>query len=371
MAQSAPKSPNAAPSRKPGSSSASRRRRALLLAILGVVGAVIVVAAVWLVWSRTGRQDFGGRLTVSKDFGEKARAGAPAAPGPAGAAGPAEARSHTVRPGENLWNIAGKGDLVGSAWEWRTILVQNRDKIQYAFLSEDDGGWKVIVEDGKELTVKKDASASYPGAAAPPRKLYAVQVLTVPETRLTRAVGIVHQLLADGHFAYLYRREADGQRFYRIRVGFYPSPEDAKQAGAALVAQYQARKLFKDFWVMLPSELELQGGHLDYGAQQARPWVVQLPERGSHREALDDLRKIAAASDFAYIAQKRAGSEEPARYVYRIRIGFFASESQAQDFIAAHKDAADVLGQGAAVKVDTLQEALPGQNLRLGKPAPG
>ena len=343
----------------------ARQRRTVLLAIVGVAGIVILLAGGWFLWTRQGRQEAGGRLTVSKDFIPQAQKGAPAAPG----AG--EARSHTVKPGENLWSIAKKGDLVGSAWEWRTILVQNRDKIQYTFLSDEDGGWKAMVEGGQELTVKPDGSPAYPGAAPLTGTRYAVQVLTVPETRLTRAMGIVRQLIADGHFAYLYRKEADGQRFYRIRVGFYPTREDAQKAGEAILAQYQGRKLFKEFWVMRPSGLEVQGGHLDYGVQQARPWVVQLPERGSHHEALDDLRKIAGASSFAYIAQKRAGDAEPARYVYRTRIGFFDSESQAQDFIAAHKNTAAVLGEGAPVRVDSLQEALPGQNLRLAKPAQG
>jgi hypothetical protein len=196
-------------------------------------------------------------------------------------------------------------------------------------------------------------------------------MLTVPDTRLERAMRIVHQLIADGHFAYLYRKEADGKRFYRIRVGFYPTPEYAMQAGESILAKYAAQKVFKEYWVMRPSDLELQGGHLDYGMQEARPWVVELPQRDSHHDALEDLRKVASASEFAYIAQKRDGSSTPARYIYRTRIGFFASEGQAKDFIAAHKGTADVLSQGEPVRVKNLQEALPGQNMRLGKPAQG
>ena len=81
--------------------------------------------------------------------------------------------------------------------------------------------------------------------------------------------------------------------------------------------------------------------------------------------------KISGASEFAYISQKRDGTANPAHYVYRTRIGFFADEAQAKAFIKAHKGAADVLAQGEAVRVQDLQEALPGQNLRLGKPASG
>jgi hypothetical protein len=379
MAQSSKQSSRAAQPKKPRTPLSRGLRRTLLLAVAGIAVLLIVAAGVWFLWTRTGREEAGGRLTVSKDFGPGAPQGAPTGPG---GARPGAERSHTVKPGENLWDIASHGDLVASAWEWRTILVQNRDKIQYAFVSEEDGGWKVMVENGQQLTVKTDGSPGYPGAAAPSGKLYAVQVLTVPDRRLGRAVGIVRRLLADGHFAYLYRHEADGKRFYRIRVGFYASPEDAMRAGEDIVAKYQPQKLFKDYWVTRPSDVELQGGQMDYGVQETRPWVVELPERGSHHEALEDLRKIAAASDFAYIAQKRAGSarserlhgepeESAVRYVYRTRIGFFASESQARAFIAAHKGSAAVLEQGAPVRLDNFQEALPGQNLRLSKPAQG
>jgi hypothetical protein len=375
MAKSAPvKAPKAAPkSKKPRTPMTPRQRRIVALSAGGIVLLLLAAGAVVFVMTRGLLVDSGGRLTVSKDFGNEPEKGAErgAAGSSSTPAVPGEERTYTVKPGENLWGIASKGGLVDSAWEWRTILVQNRDKIQYAFLSEEDGGWKVMVEDGQQLKVTSDSSPGLPGAAPATGKLYAVQMLTVPDTRLERAVRIVHQLIADGHFAYLYRKEADGKRFYRIRVGFYATPDDAMQAGEGMVAKYSAQKLFKEYWVMRPSDVELQGGHLDYGVQEARPWVVELPPRNSHHDALEDLRKISGASEFAYIAQKRDGTSSPAHYLYRTRIGFFANEGQAKAFITAHKSDADVLAQGQAVRIEDLQEALPGQNLRLGKPAAG
>jgi LysM repeat protein len=344
----------------------SRLPRGAQWAIVIALALLLAGAIAWYYFIGRVPSESAGRLSVSKDIGEAQRAPPkPVAPPP-----PAEL-THTVKAGESLWSIAKEGELVGSAWEWRTILVQNRDKIQYTFLSEDDGGWKVMVAEGQQLKVKRDSPPTLPDGQGSPDRRFAVQVLTVPDTGLERAVGLVRMLLADGQYAYLYRKEDEGKRWFRIRVGFFRSEDEARQAGQALLARYAERKVFKEFWVMRPSELELKGGHLDYGVQQAKPWVVELPQRGTHHQALEDLRTVSSASDFVYIAQKRDGTSQPAPYVYRTRIGFFASEAEAQDFIASHKAAAPLLGEGQAAQVERFEEALPGQNLRLGKPTQG
>ncbi len=358
-------SPTAKPSPAkpaPGAKQPPGRLRTFL--IWGGVGGVAVLAGLALAWYflvPPGALREGGLLRVTKDF---LPAGSEAAKGPAKSAADAE-RTHTVQPGENLWSIAKKGDLVSTPWEWRTILVQNKDKISYAFISEEDGVWKVMVEEGKELKVRPPTHTAQ-GAAD---KQYAVQVLTVPETRLQYATDVVKTLLADGQYAYLYRRDFGGKSWYRIRAGFFPTQEQARQAGEAIVAKYADQKLFKEFWVMLPSHRELRGELIDFGAQQVKPWVAQLPDRDSHAKALEDLRLLSPESDFVYISQRR--DKDSGKFVYRTRVGFFTDEQKAKEFIARKTGTLPLLAEAKAVKVETFEEALPGQNLKLGKPAQG
>ncbi|HEX7926606.1 MAG TPA: SPOR domain-containing protein, partial [bacterium] len=219
--------------------------------------------------------------------------------------------------------------------------------------------------EGKELKVRPPAYQ----ADGVQGKQYAVQVLTVPQSRLRHAVEVVKMLLADGQYAYLYRRDFGGKSWYRIRAGFFATPDEAQATGEYILAHYADRKLFKEFWVTVPSQRELRGDLIEYGAQQVKPWVVELPERDNQGKALEDLRALSTEADFAYISQRQ--DKATSKFAYRTRVGFFNSEKRAQDFIAARKASIAVLGEGKPVKLDGFEETLPGQNLRLGKPVPG
>ena len=108
---------------------------------------------------------------------------------------------------------------------------------------------------------------------------------------------------------------------------------------------------------------------IDFGAQQVKPWVVQLPERDSHGKALEDLRVLSPESDFVYISQRR--DKDSGKFAYRTRVGFFTDEQKANDFIAQKSGPLPLLGEAQAVKLENFEEALPGQNLKLSKPAKG
>jgi hypothetical protein len=357
-----PSAAKAAPAAKQPPSG-SRARKFLLWGGVGVVSVLLGLAVAWYFLVSPGGSGEGGPLRIVKDF---LPSGKPATDkgGKPGAVPGVEQR-HTVKSGENLWSIAKQGDLVSNPWEWRTILVQNKDKISYAFISEEDGAWKVMVDEGKELKVR---SPGYnPDGVT--GKHYAVQVLTVPQSRLKYATEVVKSLLSDGQYAYLYRRDFGGKSWYRIRAGFFATPEEAQEAGEYILARHADKKMFKEYWVTLPSQRELRGELIEFGAQQVKPWVVELPERDTQGKALEDLRALSTETDFVYISQRK--DKDSGKFAYRTRIGFFGSEKTAQDFIAKKKGGIALVAEGKARKVETFEETLPGQNLRLGKPVPG
>ena len=150
-------------------------------------------------------------------------------------------RTYTVQDGDNLWAIARKGELVDNPWEWRNIVVQNKDKIEYAFVSQDTGDWKVMVEKGQTLEVRAPRP---PDPNKPVKKKLALQLLSAPESHMARALKIVKMLLNDGYYAYLYRIEVKGQQYYRVRVGFFANKGAAERTGAEINERYKDKKIF-------------------------------------------------------------------------------------------------------------------------------
>ena len=187
-------------------------------------------------------------------------------------------KSYIVQEGDNLWKIAKKKDFLGDPWKWKTILIQNKSKINYTIFSEETGQWKVMVDAGKRLVVRsEDTSKSKTSFDRTRKKRYAVQLLSLNTDQLDKGVDIVKFLIKDGYHAYLYRtREKikrpnlkQAQFFYRIRVGFFETEREALSAGEDIVEQYDEKNVFPpDFWAVLPSYSELNGELIDFGIQR-------------------------------------------------------------------------------------------------------
>lgn len=280
-------------------------------------------------------------------------------------------RSYTVREGDNLWAIARKGELVDNPWEWRKIVVQNKDKIEYAFISQDTGDWKVMMETGQTLEV---SAPDKPDPGTPIKKKFALQLLSAPESHMNRALKIVKMLLGDGYYAYLYRIEVKGEQYFRVRVGFFETKGEAQRAGVDIASRYQGKKIFREqFMVFWPSFREMRGERLDFGVVKTKPWVIQFPQRGTHDKALDDLKAVSPAAEFAYIAQKH--DKLSGIYVYRTRAGYFPTEAEAKAAIKQHaKNGTEALqGRGGiwddatVTSLEGFKEMLPGQRMKIGK----
>jgi len=250
-------------------------------------------------------------------------------------------KSYIVEEGDSLWKIAKKKNVLDDPWKWKTILIQNREKINYTIFSEETGQWKVIVDAGKRLSWKSSektkAKTSFDRTR---KKRYAVQLLSMNLDQLERGVNIVKFLIKDGYHAYLYRtrdkikirNSKKSQYFYRIRVGFFETEREAISVGEDIVDEYEEKKIFSpDFWAVLPSYSELNGELIDFGIQRNKPWIIQLTEVTSRSEAINDLKTLVSMVDYSYISQKR---NPEGGFLYRIRVGFYETRANANKVVA-------------------------------------
>jgi len=366
------------PEQPAGKGKAKRRASSTLL--WGLLGLVILTAGVAsaLYYMNRDRISSDARLKVIKDFVSKVdqtiekgkssiggtmQPAKPPASMEAGASmqpdmgGP---RTYTVRAGQTLWRIAKESGLVDNPWQWRTILAQNRDKIEWAFINDSEQDWKVMIAAGQQLSVHPNGQP-HPDAELAPR--FAFQLASMTEPQLKRGQFVVRTLMRDGYYAYLYRTEQKGQVWYRIRSGFYDSEAKARAIGEDIRTHYAKENFFPDSpWIVQPDAEEQRGEGIVFGAALVYPWVVELRDRNTHGEALADLRKVRMAGTFAYIWQTQNPLNQ--RFIYKVRIGFFGSEAGASKLLDGKSGA---LWEGAkAVKVDKFEETLPGQPMILG-----
>ena len=277
--------------------------------------------------------------------------------------------SYIVEEGDNLWKIAKRPDVLSDAWKWKTILIQNRDKINYTIFSEDTGHWKVMIDPGKRLIVKpREKRKINPSYSRNRKKRYALQLMSLNRDQLETAIDIVKFLIRDGYYAYLYRtrekirNQSTGtlQYFYRIRVGFYESENAAKNTGAEILERYAEKGIFyDDYWAVLPSSSELNGELIDFGIQRSKPWIIQISHRDNRADAINDLRILTSLVDFAYISQRR---DSEGKYRYRVRTGFYETRKEANKALAnIRKQSQEPFLDSEALEVHHIMESAPGQ----------
>ncbi len=278
-------------------------------------------------------------------------------------------RSFIVEEGDSLWKIAQKKEVLGDARKWQTILIQNREKINYTIFSEETGQWKVMVDAGKRLVFKpKESGKAKTSFDRTRKKRYAVQLMSLNVDQLERAVNIVKFLIKDGYHAYLYRtrekikspNSSKAQYFYRIRVGFYETEREALDVGEEITYQYEEKEIFPtDYWAVLPSYSELNGELIDFGIQRNKPWIIQLGVQNSRQEAINDLKIISTLVDFSYISQKQNLAGD---FAYRIRVGFFETQKEAQKTLSRlQRSTRDKFYNAQILEIRHVMETAPGQ----------
>lgn len=157
-----------------------------------------------------------------------ASTGRPAEPRTAAEAEPAEG-SYLVQPGDSLAVVAGREDVFGDPLKWPVLYQLNRGKLSGMTLDARlperplPEGIRVRYRPGEE---ERDR------AGPRTKQTWVVNVISSPTA--DRIDGPAAELLKKGYPVYISRAMVKGQKWMRLRVGFYGNRDAAVKAGRKL-----------------------------------------------------------------------------------------------------------------------------------------
>jgi septal ring-binding cell division protein DamX len=141
--------------------------------------------------------------------------------------------------------------------------------------------------------------------------------------------------LASSGRLYRYDTSVGGIKQYRIRLGFFPTRAEAEAAGARLASEV---KLPATPWLVQPTVAEYK----KYAGQAlSNQWVVNISSTPTREDSEKVWRALDGVNAKSYLKKlAKVGQPGPRLYRseitlngqvhYRIRLGFFASQSEAE-----------------------------------------
>ncbi len=144
------------------------------------------------------------------------------------APGPDEGE-YMVLPGDSLAVIAGREDMFGDPLKWIVLYQLNRDKLEGLVL--DERLPERPVPEGIRLRYSLNEEEGKLADAASDRTWVVNVVSSLTADRID---GPAVQLLEQGYPVYISRATVNGQKWMRLRVGFFNDRESAVRQGKKL-----------------------------------------------------------------------------------------------------------------------------------------
>lgn len=154
---------------------------------------------------------------------------APVKEEPAAVEAPTEDAGYTVRPGDSLAVVAGREDVFGDPLKWPILYQLNRERLKSIPLDArlPERRLPVGVPLRTSLSGEEQARTG-PGS----ERTWVVNVISSPTA--DRIDGPAARLLKQGYPVYISRATVKGQKWMRLRVGFFEDRPSAVQAGREL-----------------------------------------------------------------------------------------------------------------------------------------
>lgn len=163
----------------------------------------------------------------------------------------AQFKEYKIEQGDTLWTIAGKDEVLDDPEGWWYLLKSNKKIIKSTY--KKDGKWYVIIPTGHTLVIptrdeiKKINKDEKKSLLHP----WAVQVYSSKSQQNVK--DFLNKIHKQGYLAYMTHIKLNNEDWYRLRIGFFSTEDEARKVGEKVVTDFN----MEGFWTVLPSKGEV------------------------------------------------------------------------------------------------------------------
>ncbi len=134
---------------------------------------------------------------------------------------------YETEEGDTLMSVSGKNDIYGNPLKWPLLY---RDNPEEFFRNKDESSlFETSLSAGMKLKISPHNKAELTGNDT---TVYVINIVSSPHMK--KLAPLVVKLIDDGYYVYLTETMLQGDKWYRLRAGFYRTRSEAERAGEKL-----------------------------------------------------------------------------------------------------------------------------------------
>jgi len=142
---------------------------------------------------------------------------------------------YRIRKGDTLYKVAGREGVYGNAMKWPSLFRLNMGGLRGMAISDDYEHKELPAGLGLRFVTAKEASENL---AKLGKKVWVVNVISSRNTK--KIVPAALKLMKNGYRVYISSAVVKGQKWMRLRVGFFDERPKASAEGKKIIALLEA-----------------------------------------------------------------------------------------------------------------------------------
>ena len=162
-----------------------------------------------------------------------------------------ELQEYRIEKGDSLWKIAGRDEVLDDSQSWWYLLKSNKNIVKSTY--RKDGKWYAVIPAGETLKIPTQDEIEKMDKEEKNTLLYPWAVQVYSGRSHQEVENLSDKLNKKGYAAYVTSVTLNNEEWHRLRIGFFPTKDEAEKVGKRVLADFQ----LASFWAVLPSKGEI------------------------------------------------------------------------------------------------------------------